>query len=78
MKTIKTIKIAPDLEEIFVEGNLMRTDFAGGITYTADGLQNYKEDYLKSVFQCAIGFAGKRWVLEQALNNHLGLNGKLN
>ena len=37
---METIKIAPDLDEIFVEGNVMRTDFASGITYTAEGLDN--------------------------------------
>lgn len=74
---MKTIKIAPDLDEIFVEGNTIKTDFAGGITYQAEGLQHYKEDYLKQVFQCAIGFASRRLQLEQALDNCLHLNGKI-
>lgn len=74
---MKTIKIAPDLDEIFVEGNTVKTDFAGGITYQAEGLQHYKEDYLKQVFQYAIGFASNRWQLEQSLDNCLHLNGKI-
>ena len=74
---MKTIKIAPNLDEIFVEGNTIKTDFAGGIAYQAEGLQHYKEDYLKQVFQCAIGFASTRWQLEQALDNFLHLNGKI-
>lgn len=72
-----TIKIAPNLDEILVEGNTIKTDFAGGITYQAEGLQHYKEDYLKQVFQCAIGFASRRLQLEQSLDNHLHLNGKI-
>jgi hypothetical protein len=71
------IKIAPDLDEIFVEGNVMRTDFASGITYTAEGLDNYKPEYLKEVFQTAIAMAGKRWILEDCLNNFLHLEGKI-
>lgn len=74
---MKTIKIAPDLDEIIVEANVMRTDFAGGVTYEADGLNKYDERFLKESFQAAIAMAGKRWVLEQVLNAHFHLDGKI-
>lgn len=74
---MERIKIAPDLDEIFVEGNVMRTDFASGITYTAEGLDNYKPEYLKEVFRAAIAIAGKHWILEDYLNNFLHLEGKI-
>lgn len=77
---MKTIKIAPSLEEITLsaDGTQLQTDFAGGITYTAPGMSVYKEDYLKESFQAAIAMAGKRWVLEEVLNKHFHLNGKIN
>ena len=65
------------MEEIVVTDNSISTTFQGGITYTADGLNKYKENYLKQCFATAIAFASKRWQLEEMLNNHLNLNGKI-
>lgn len=77
-KEIKSIKIAPDIEEITIEGDVMHTDFAGGITYTAEGMGlMYKDTFLKCAFQEAIALASKRWILEQCLNDYLHLNGKI-
>lgn len=71
----KTIKIAPNLDEIKVGANYVQTEWNGGIRYEAEGLNIYKEDYLKQCFSTAIAMTGKRWVLESVLNDLLGLEG---
>lgn len=40
---VQTIQIAPYDHEIKVEGNVVSTEFAGGIKYTAEGLSEYDE-----------------------------------
>lgn len=72
---MKTIKIAPEMDEIQVSANEVRTDFAGGIVYRAEGLNKYKEEYIKEAFMSAVAIVGKRWHLEQLLNDFLGLQG---
>lgn len=69
------IKIAPHADEISVSGNEMRTDFAGGIVYRAEGLDRYEENSLKKCFSMAIALCSKRWQLEELLNEHLKLKG---
>lgn len=71
------IQIAPYPEEITVSENEMTTTFAGGITYKAEGLSRYNEDSLKGVFSAAIAICGRRWHLEQILNDKLQLNGTI-
>jgi len=71
------IQIAPYPEEITVSENEMTTTFAGGITYKAEGLSRYNEDFLKETFSMAIAVSGRRWYLEQVLNEHLHLNGTI-
>lgn len=71
------IKIAPDIHEIKVRGNKVHTDFAGGITYQAEGLQNYKAKYVKECFQAAIALSSKRHQIEWTMNEHLKLQGKI-
>lgn len=72
---MKTIQIAPYLDEIEVGADYIRTDWNGGIRYEAQGLDRYKEEYLKECFSTAIALSGRRWQLEAVLNDHLGLNG---
>jgi hypothetical protein len=72
---VKTIKIAPNLDEIEVGANYVSTEWNGGIRYEAEGLDRYKEDYLKQCFSTAIAMSGRRWQLEAMLNDHLGLKG---
>ena len=76
-KTNISIQIAPDMNEIKVRGNKVHTDFAGGITYQAEGLQNYKAKYVKECFQTAIALSSKRHQLEWTMNEHLKLQGKI-
>lgn len=77
--TIKegTIRIAPTAEEITITDDYIFADFAGGIKYTAEGLDKYKHDYLKACFSTAIALCSKRWQIEDILNGHLKLNGKI-
>ena len=59
---MKTIKIAPDLDEITIDDEKIHTDWNGGITYKADlsAIRNaYKDDWLKSQFQQAIALVSK-------------------
>ena len=51
---MKTIKIAPNLDEIEVGANYVSTEWNGGIRYEAEGLDRYKEDYLKQCFSSLI------------------------
>lgn len=74
---MKTIQIAPRMDEIQVQGNEIRTDFAGGVTYTAEGLRKYRDEYLKDAFRQAIALCSKRWQIEQLLNDFLHLEGKI-
>lgn len=73
----KTIQIAPYDHEIKVEGDVVSTEFAGGIKYTAKGLSQYEESEIKRCFSIAIAMASKRWHLEQMLNECFELNGKI-
>ena len=72
---MKTIKIAPNLDEIEVGANYVSTEWNGGIRYEAEGLDRYKEDYLKQCFSTAIAMSSKPWQLERMLNECLGLKG---
>ena len=74
---IKKIQIAPYPDEITLSGNEIRTDFAGGITYKADGLEKYDQDFLKEAFSTAIAVSGRRWYLEKVLNDYLHLKGTI-
>lgn len=73
----KTIQIAPYDHEIKVEGDVVSTEFAGGIKYTAKGLSEYDENDIKKCFSTAIAMASKRWQLEMMLNECFKLNGKI-
>lgn len=73
----KTIQIAPYSNEITIDGNTMHTDFAGGITYTAEGLDQYEQESLKECFSAAIAMTSRPWQLERLLNETLELNGKV-
>ena len=73
----KAIQIAPYANEISVSSNTIHTDFAGGITYTAEGLDQYEENSLKDCFSAAIAMTSRPWQLERLLNETLELNGKI-
>lgn len=75
MDEVKKIKIAPDANECTVSGDEVRTDFAGGVVYRAEGLSKFKDEYIIESFRTAIAICGKRWVMQDLLNNHFGLNG---
>ena len=75
MDKVKTIKIAPDVNECTVSGDEVRTDFNGGVVYRAEGLSKFKEEYIIESFRTAIAMCGKRWVMQDLLNKHFGLNG---
>lgn len=77
MKNAQKIRIAPAMAEIRVGANTISTDFAGGITYTAEGIDKYKEDYLKECFAWGVALCSKRWQLEDLLNAHFNLNGRI-
>lgn len=74
---MKTIQIAPHMNEIEVNGNQIHTNFAGGVTYTAEGLEKYKDEFLKDAFRQAIALCSKRWQIEELLNDFLHLDGKV-
>ena len=74
---METIKIAPSHDEVIIEGNEVRTDFAGGIVYRAEGLGKFKDEYIKASFCTAIALASKKWQLEDILNSHFCLNGEI-
>lgn len=76
MATIK-IQIAPRADQITITENSIHTNWNGGITYKAEGLSKYKDDYLKETFSTAIFLVSKRWQLEELLNNHLNLKGTI-
>lgn len=73
----KTIKIAPDLEEVTVSGDSVTTSFAGGITYTAPGLGNYKDEYIRANFRAAIALSSKTWQIKALMDKHLNLEGTI-
>lgn len=65
--TIETIKIAPDLEEINVDGCVIATDFNGmHIQYTCE--RKWEPNSLKKCFQTAIALSSKIWQLENLMN----------
>jgi len=70
-----TIQIAPTAEQIVVTDTAIHTNWNGGITYTAEGLNRYTADYLKESFAMAIALCSKRWQVQDLLNAHLHLNG---
>ena len=75
MGTIKTIKIAPSIDEVVLCGDELRTDWNGGIVYRADGLSQYEEESLKRAFCTGIALSSRPWQLERLMNDCLGLKG---
>ena len=53
---METIKIAPDLDEIFVEGNTVKTDFAGGHHLPSGGVATLQRGLLKTSFSVRYRF----------------------
>ena len=77
---MKTIKIAPDKNEITITDSSMSTKWNGGVTYEAnlkETREKHGDEWLKATFQQAIGFSSKPWQLERVLNDFLHLKGKV-
>lgn len=77
---MKTVKIAPDKNEITITDSSMSTKWNGGITYEANLAEIRKklgDEWLKATFQQAIGFSSKPWQLERTLNEFLNIKGKV-
>lgn len=72
-----TIQIAPGDSEITIEGSTVSTSFAGGIKYTAQGLEYFKEAVVRAAFRTAIAISCKPWQVEEALNDFFRLKGKV-
>ena len=76
---MKTIEIAPSLENTHIVGNkkIVGRLSDGSRTYVYDLPKGYKfptkgRNEFKHAFSCAIALASKKWQAEDALNNHFG------
>lgn len=72
----KTIKMAPDLEEIKRDGNVFYVEFNGMrikwvLDYKPENIGISDEAALKKWLQTAIGMSGKTWQVPYLLNKHL-------
>ena len=70
------VKIAPDLDEIKREGNVLECDFNDMhikwvLAYDGNKITPADEDILKGALQGAIGMSGKLWQVPYILNKHL-------
>jgi len=77
---MKTIKIAPDLDEIYINDDKICTEWNGGIEYSGPiGAlrQAFKDEWVKKQFQTAIALCSKPWQLESMLNDYFGIEGKI-
>lgn len=72
-----SVKIAPTCDEIIIAGDTVSTEFAGGISYTAEGLSLFKEDIVKQAFSTAIALASRPWQIEDSLNSFFRLKGSV-
>ena len=76
----KTIKIAPDLDEITLDDEKIHTDWNGGITYSGPIgklREIFKDDWIIKQFQTAIAITSKSWQLERILNDYFKIEGKV-
>lgn len=76
----KTIKIAPDLDEITIDDERIHTDWNGGITYKGNIAairKAFKDDWIIKQFQTAIAMVSKLWQLERLLNDYFKIEGKV-
>lgn len=76
MEEITTIKIAPDMDEIIVDGNNVRTEFNGMDIRFSLHENIYKDGYLKQCLQQGIALVSKTYQLKELLKNHFGNNFK--
>ena len=77
---MKTIKIAPDLDEIYINDEKICTEWNYGIEYSGPiGTirEMYKDEWIKKQFQTAIAICSKSWQLEKVLNDYFGIKGKI-
>lgn len=76
---MKTIKIAPDLDEITVSGNVVSTEFNGmKLEYVMAVPEIAEEDIepIKECMQAAIGIASKAWQIAWGLGQCIQVDGK--
>lgn len=78
----KEIKIAPDLDEIEREGNVLKCEFNGmkirwAIGDDCSDMDEKTEQALKSWLQTAIGMSGKMWQVPYMLNKNLPFPSKV-
>lgn len=68
---MKTIKIAPDMDEVRVNGKTVSTEFNGMlIEYNMiDELEESCHEYIKKQLQCAIGLVSKTWQLRELMES---------
>lgn len=74
------IKIAPDLDEVFVSDTSIWTKWNGGVEYCAAlrPLRILHGDlYLMENFRTAIALCSKPWQVERLLNDFFHVNGSI-
>ena len=77
---MKTITIAPRMEEINVSDSAISTRWNGGIFYKGNIARlrtRFSDEELKKYFQTAIGFSSKPWQLEDLLNGFFKIKAKV-
>ena len=75
-----TIKIAPDLDEIYINDEKIVTEWNGGIEYSGPIgklREIFKDDWIKKQFQTAIAICSKYWQIERLLNDYFKIEGKI-
>ena len=75
-----TIKIAPDLDEIYINDEKIVTEWDGGIEYSGPIgklREIFKDDWIIKQFQTAIAITSKPWQLERILNDYFKIEGKI-
>ena len=76
----KTIKIAPDLDEITIDDEKIHTDWNGGITYSGPIKklrEIFQDSWIIKQFQTAIALTSKVWQAERLLNDYFKIEGKI-
>lgn len=77
---MKTIKIAPSLNEVTLNKNVVSTEFNNmKISYVIpeDKYTEASQLVLRQNFSMGIALSSKLWFLEDLLNRHFGWDGKL-
>lgn len=76
---MKTIKLAPDLNEISVSGNVVSTEFNGmRIKYImcVETIDPEDEEGIKKCLQGCIAMSSKTWQLQWGMDQSVKIDGK--